>query len=67
MGRANGLEFLINAASMLKQKEDIQFVVIGDGSEKGMLLKPTADISWKPSGHSIPHSIYPGIPLFLQN
>jgi glycosyltransferase involved in cell wall biosynthesis len=45
MGRANGLEFLINAASMLKQKEDIQFVVIGDGSEKNRLIERAKKLS----------------------
>ena len=39
MGKANGLDFLIDTASMLKEQEDIHFVIIGDGSEKDRLVK----------------------------
>ncbi|MCK4752015.1 MAG: glycosyltransferase family 4 protein [Planctomycetes bacterium] len=38
MGRANGLDFLIDAAEKLKEKHEIRFVLVGDGSEKSRLI-----------------------------
>jgi glycosyltransferase involved in cell wall biosynthesis len=39
MGRANGLEFVIDAAERLKDHRDITFALIGDGSQKDTLIK----------------------------
>ena len=39
MGKANGLDFLIEAAQKLKDDKDIHFVIIGDGSEKQRLVE----------------------------
>ncbi|EJO5349220.1 glycosyltransferase family 4 protein [Clostridium botulinum] len=36
-GLAQGLEVIINAAELLKEEQDIQFVFIGDGPEKSKL------------------------------
>jgi len=38
MGRANGLMFVADAAEKLKDKPDIHFVLVGDGSEKKALV-----------------------------
>ncbi len=37
MGKVNGLDFVINAAEMLKEHSDIMFVLIGDGNQKPSL------------------------------
>jgi glycosyltransferase involved in cell wall biosynthesis len=37
MGKVNGLDFVINAAEMLKEHSDIMFVLIGDGNQKPFL------------------------------
>ncbi len=34
MGKANGLDFLVNAAEKLKENPEILFVILGDGSER---------------------------------
>lgn len=34
IGRANGLEFLVDVAEKLKEWDDIHFVLVGDGSKK---------------------------------
>ena len=39
MGKANGLEFVIDAAERLKSNTDIHFVLLGDGNEKASLTK----------------------------
>ncbi|MHC4069706.1 MAG: glycosyltransferase family 4 protein [Planctomycetota bacterium] len=39
MGRANGVDFVINAAERFKDKDDIHFVLIGEGKEKPSLIK----------------------------
>lgn len=39
MGRANGLNFIIDAAQRLTSNADIRFVLAGDGSEKQILLE----------------------------
>jgi len=39
MGRANGLNFIIDAAQRLTSNADIRFVLAGDGSEKRILLE----------------------------
>ncbi len=38
MGRANGLDFLIDAAEKLRKKPEIHFVLVGSGSEKSRLI-----------------------------
>ncbi len=37
MGKVNGLDFIIDAAEMLKDDSDIIFVLIGDGNQKSSL------------------------------
>jgi glycosyltransferase involved in cell wall biosynthesis len=37
MGKANGLDFIIQVAERLKENRDIHFVIVGDGSEKSRL------------------------------
>ncbi|MHC4158231.1 MAG: glycosyltransferase family 4 protein [Planctomycetota bacterium] len=39
MGKANGLEFVIDVAERLKSNADIHFVLVGDGSEKTFLIR----------------------------
>ncbi len=39
MGKANGLEFVVNAADQLKDIQDIHFVIIGDGSQRPIIQK----------------------------
>ena len=44
IGKANGLDFLIDAAEKLKTVNDIHFVVIGDGSERERLICAAAEL-----------------------
>ena len=39
MGKANGLEFVIDAAKRLKNNSHIHFVLVGDGSEKKKIVR----------------------------
>lgn len=39
IGRANGLGFLIDAANRLREFDHIHFVLVGDGSEKDLLIE----------------------------
>ena len=39
MGRANGLDFIIDAAERLKDNPDIRFVLAGDGNRKSFLVE----------------------------
>ena len=39
MGKANSLDFVIEAAGKVRHKDDIHFVPIGDGGEKPALIK----------------------------
>jgi glycosyltransferase involved in cell wall biosynthesis len=39
MGKANGLQFVVDAAERLKNNGDIRFVLVGDGSEKTAIVK----------------------------
>jgi glycosyltransferase involved in cell wall biosynthesis len=39
MGRANGLDFVIDAAERLKDNPDIHFVLAGDGNQKKILIQ----------------------------
>ncbi|MHC4333474.1 MAG: glycosyltransferase family 4 protein [Planctomycetota bacterium] len=39
MGKANGLDFVLDAAKILKTHKHLRFVLIGDGSEKSTLLR----------------------------
>jgi glycosyltransferase involved in cell wall biosynthesis len=38
MGKANGLDFVIEAAERVKENQNIHFVIVGDGSEKDRLI-----------------------------
>lgn len=42
-GIAQGLEVIVEAAEILKEYKDIQFVFIGDGPEKGKLINMTKE------------------------
>lgn len=42
-GIAQGLEVVIDAAEKLKDFNDIQFIFVGDGPEKGMLIERTKE------------------------
>lgn len=44
MGKANGLDFLVDAAQKLRNDPVIHFVIIGDGSTKSGLEKKTAEL-----------------------
>ena len=39
MGKANGLDFVVNAAQRLQTSRDVHFVLLGDGSEKKSLVE----------------------------
>lgn len=39
IGYSQGLDIIIRAASLLKEKEDIRFVIVGDGAYKPVLAK----------------------------
>jgi glycosyltransferase involved in cell wall biosynthesis len=39
MGKANGLDFVVDAAERLRPYDDIHFVLVGDGSEKERLAR----------------------------
>ena len=45
MGKANGLDFLIEAAMRLKENPDIHFVLIGEGREKSRLRKKVKEFN----------------------
>jgi len=47
MGRANGLDFLIDAAQGLKGTPEIHFVIIGEGSEKPRLRSRIEELGLK--------------------
>jgi len=47
IGKANGLEFVIDAAERLKSNTNIHFVLVGDGGEKPSLVKRIAQSSLK--------------------
>jgi len=44
IGSADTLEYLIKAADLLKEKKDIHFVLVGDGSEKSRLIEMVSDM-----------------------
>jgi glycosyltransferase involved in cell wall biosynthesis len=39
MGKANGLDFIVDAAQRLQTNKDIRFVLLGDGGEKHSLIE----------------------------
>lgn len=43
IGKAQGLDILPKAAKLLKGKENVKFVIVGDGRDKDNLLKQIAD------------------------
>ena len=45
MGKANGLYFLIEAALRLKEKSDIQIVLVGEGREKSGLRRKIKELN----------------------
>lgn len=47
IGAAQGVEVIVEAATLLKDNEDIQFVVLGDGSRRQWMLQQVADRNLK--------------------
>ena len=47
MGQANNLDFVIDVAEQVKDKEDILFVLLGQGSQKPMLRKRMEKLNLK--------------------
>lgn len=47
MGKANGLEFLVDAADKLKDNTDIHFVIIGDGATRQPLIDKVSKLGLK--------------------
>ena len=47
MGKANGLDFLVQAADKLKDSTDIHFVVIGDGTTRQPLVEKANQLGLK--------------------
>lgn len=45
MGKANGLDFLLDVAENLKENNEIQFVIIGDGATKQTLVEKAASLN----------------------
>ncbi|MGE4285565.1 MAG: glycosyltransferase family 4 protein [Phycisphaerae bacterium] len=45
MGKANGLDFLVQAAHCLREHEDIRFVIVGDGATKLPLEKMVEELA----------------------
>lgn len=43
LGSAQGVEVIVEAATLLKNNEDIQFVVLGDGSRREWMLEQVAE------------------------
>lgn len=47
MGIAQGVEIIIEAANLLKEREDIRFFIIGEGVDKDRLIRTAADYGLK--------------------
>ena len=47
MGKANGLEFVIEVAEKLKSNTEVHFVLVGEGSEKTALMKKVEQLGLK--------------------
>ena len=47
MGKANGLDFIVQAAEKLKENSEIHFVTVGDGSEKERLINKVKSLGLK--------------------
>lgn len=45
LARATSIEYLIDAARLMSENEDIHFVIVGDGYEKNNLMKRALDLS----------------------
>jgi glycosyltransferase involved in cell wall biosynthesis len=45
IGHAQGLEVVLHAASLLKHRNDIHFLLIGDGPEKAMLQRMKSELA----------------------
>jgi glycosyltransferase involved in cell wall biosynthesis len=46
-GKANGLDYVLDAAELSKDREDITYVLIGDGGEKPRLMKRAEQMGLK--------------------
>lgn len=44
LGLANAMEYIVMAAEMLKEKEDIRFVILGEGPDKLALIKQASNL-----------------------
>lgn len=47
MGKANGLDFVVSAAKILKDYDNLLFVLVGDGKEKKGLIERIAQLGLK--------------------
>ena len=47
IGKANGLEFVIEVADRLRSNTEVQFVLVGEGSEKASLIKKVEQLGLK--------------------
>ncbi len=47
IGHAQGLDIILNAAERLKEKENIKFLLLGDGPEKERLMKKAEELGLK--------------------
>lgn len=47
MGKANGLDFVVEAADRLKEDQNIHFVIVGNGSEKDRLIDKAKTLGLK--------------------
>lgn len=45
MGYAQGLDTVVGAAAMLRERKDVRFVFVGDGSDKQRLVRLTDDLA----------------------
>ena len=62
-GTANGLDYVLDAAAILKDRRDIAFVLIGDGNEKPNLQRKVRELRLENVAFvdSIPKTDLPGI------
>lgn len=47
IGHAQGLDIILNAAARLKERENIKFLLLGDGPEKERLMKKAEELGLK--------------------
>lgn len=57
IGKANALDYLIEAAKLLKEHTDIHFMIVGDGAEKSALEKSAQGLNITFSGPVGKHAV----------